>query len=57
MNIMVSNLDLARMHTADAEFDLKDAAKITSGVERNNYIFFVFTYIKVNKPSKRFKLV
>ena len=43
MNIMVSNLDLARMHTADVEFDLKDAAKITSGVERNNYIFFVFT--------------
>ena len=36
MNIMWSNLDLARMHTADAEFDVKDAANPTSGVERNN---------------------
>ena len=28
MNIMWSDLDLVRMHTADANFDVKDAAKV-----------------------------
>ena len=57
MNMMWSALDLARMHTADANFDVKDAEDPTSGVERNNQNFFVFKYIKEGKPCEKLKLV